>query len=93
MKTFAIIFAGLLSAQAVQLSATGIDEKELMQNQGNHWRKAWPEGATDNGDEDSGVINTFLKKEAPKPDPEQHKWYEYEPHTLSMADEFQGIYH
>ena len=70
MKTFAIIFAGLLSAQAVQLSATGIDEKELMD--GNHWRKAWPEGATDNGEEDSAVINTFLKKEPKKPDPEQH---------------------
>ena len=68
MKTFAIIFAGILSAQAVQLSAQGIDEKELME--GNHWRKVWPEGNTDNSDGDSDVINTFLKPKAPKPEPE-----------------------
>jgi len=79
MKTFAII-CGLLSAQAVQLSATGIDEKTLMS--GPHWRKAWPEGATDNGDEDSAVIDTFLAPVPKKPDPEQHQWFEYEPHTL-----------
>lgn len=91
MKTFAIIFAGILSAQAVQLSAQGIDEKELME--GNHWRKVWPEGNTDNSDGDSDVINTFLKPKAPKPEPEQHQWYEYEPHTLGPEDQFQGIYH
>lgn len=70
MKTFAILFAGILSAQAVQLSATGIDEKELMG--GNHWRKAWPEGATDNSDGDSAVIDAFLEPEPKKPDPAQH---------------------
>ena len=90
MKTFVII-AGIISAQAVQLSATGIDKKELME--GNHWRKAWPEGAIDDSEGDSAVINTFLTPEPKKPDPEQHQWFEYEPHTLGFGDENQGKYH
>ena len=33
----------------------GIDEKELME--GAHWRKSWPEGNHDNGDNDEDVMN------------------------------------
>ena len=77
MKTIAIIFAGVLSAQAVQLSAHGIDEKELME--GNHWRKVWPEGITDNADGDAEVINRFLKDE----DDGKKKTKETYPWTIS----------
>ena len=40
-----------------------------MQNNPSHWRKAWPEGATDNADGDAEVLEMFLhkKKTAPKP--------------------------
>ena len=34
-----------------------------MQEQGEHWRKAWPEGAVDNGDGDADVLDMFLKPE------------------------------
>ena len=41
----------------VALSAMGIDKADLMQEQGAHWRKAWPEGAIDNGHEDDAIMN------------------------------------
>ena len=34
----------------------GIDKDDLMQNNPSHWRKAWPEGAIDNGQEDVDVL-------------------------------------
>ena len=41
-----------------------------MQEQGNHWRKVWPEGAIDNGDGDADILDWFNhpdKKEKKKP--------------------------
>ena len=32
----------------------------LMQNNPSHWKKVWPEGIVDNGDEDAGVLDAFL---------------------------------
>ena len=63
MKVLALIAA----AQAVSLS--GIDKDDLMQNQPSHWRKAWPEGNTDNAEDDDSVIDMFLEKEKKKPKP------------------------
>ena len=37
-----------------------------MQEQGNHWRKIWPEGAVDNGDGDADVLDWFNKPEIKK---------------------------
>ena len=52
------------SAQAVTLES--IPAGTLMQNNPSHWRKVWPEGITDNGDEDAEVLETFLKPEEDK---------------------------
>ena len=59
---------GLIAA-AHAISLSGIVKDDLMQNQPSHWRKAWPEGNTDNGDEDALVIDMFLEKEKKKPKP------------------------
>ena len=40
----------------------GIGKKDLMQNNPSHWRKHWPEGATDNGQDDSSVIDRLDTK-------------------------------
>ena len=34
----------------------GVDKDDLMQNNPSHWRKSWPEGNTDNGQDDSDVL-------------------------------------
>ena len=39
-----------------------------MQEQGNHWRKIWPEGAIDNGDGDADILDWFNKPEIKKND-------------------------
>ena len=72
--------------------ARGIDEKELME--GAHWRKPWPEGAVDatgakDDSEDFKIIDEYnvpLPKKPVKPPAPAHHWYEYEPHTTTMAD-------
>ena len=51
------IIALLATAQAIHLQ--GIDKKELMQEQPSHWRKVWPEGDTDNGDNDADILDRF----------------------------------
>ena len=47
-----------------------------MQNQGNHWRKAWPEGDTDAGQNDEDTINLAGpgRKGEPKPTGPQEKY-------------------
>ena len=40
-----------------------------MQAQPSHWRKIWPEGDTDNGDEDADVLNMFTYRTKPKDPP------------------------
>ena len=35
----------------------GIEPEDLMQEQPSHWRKVWPQGLTDAGDDDENVLN------------------------------------
>eukprot|EP00356_Strombidium_inclinatum_P010055 CAMPEP_0170493254 /NCGR_PEP_ID=MMETSP0208-20121228/13604_1 /TAXON_ID=197538 /ORGANISM="Strombidium inclinatum, Strain S3" /LENGTH=93 /DNA_ID=CAMNT_0010769153 /DNA_START=1 /DNA_END=282 /DNA_ORIENTATION=+ len=88
MKVALLAALGLVSA--VRLN--GIDEKTLME--GAHWRKLWPEGAVDNSDDDAPVIAEYnhRKKEAKK-EPAPHVWYPYEPHSVTSANEHEGLYH
>lgn len=52
---------------AVQLQ--GVPKDAIMQAQPSHWRKAWPEGDTDNADGDAEVLDMFMhkKKKEAKP--------------------------
>ena len=73
----------------------GIKDKTLMDKNGPHWRKAWPEGAIDNGDNDAETITEYNKPTGrPRADPPKTypTWYEYEPHSLTMNNENQGMY-
>ena len=55
MKT--IIFTlGLMVGQGSAIQLEGIHKDNLMQNQPSHWRKAWPEGDTDDGNGDAEVL-------------------------------------
>lgn len=47
----------------------GIDKGALMQSQGAHWRKSWPEGDTDAGEGDEDVINIGGPRIKPKRKP------------------------
>ena len=49
------ILAFLVGA-SMGMRLSGIDDKELMDQQVSHWRKNWPEGDTDNGDNDEDVM-------------------------------------
>ena len=61
---FTIAVLALTSTSAINLKyiapvnghSHGIPYSATMQEQPSHWRKTWPEGATDNGDSDAGVI-------------------------------------
>ena len=50
----------LIAALAVCVSAQ-IKKADLMQNQAPHWRKAWPQGDTDDSTDDENVINIATK--------------------------------
>ena len=80
MKVTLAILIGVCNA----VSLTGIDVKEL--HEGNHWRKAWPEGHVDVGDGDSEIIDRFLEAEPVdnKPEVPPHEWHTYEPHTTTL---------
>ena len=67
MKT--IFSLGLMVASTGALKLNGVPKDDIMQNQASHWRKAWPEGATDDANGDAEVIDMFLhkKKKEPKP--------------------------
>lgn len=65
MKTI-ILSLGLMVGSTSSIKLDGIDKKELMQNNPSHWRKAWPEGDTDNGEGDADVIWMEKKKKEPK---------------------------
>ena len=61
MKSYLCIAALLLSGtEAIKMTQKGIGKGDLMQSQPSHWRKVWPEGATDNSDGDAEVIDRFL---------------------------------
>ena len=68
MKTI-IYSLGLMVGTSSALKLEGIDKDALMQNQASHWRKAWPEGDTDDGNGDAEVLDMFMRKtkKAPKP--------------------------
>ena len=66
MNKFSLIATLLVATNAVQLE--GIPYPALMQEQPSHWRKVWPEGATDNSDGDAEVIDKFNTRPPPKPD-------------------------
>ena len=54
----------------------GIDEDDLMQSQKSHWRKPWPQGDTDHGEDDENVINMKgdPRKAKKKPDVYTYPW-------------------
>ena len=68
----------LLIAAASALTLRGIEKEELMQEQPSHWRKNWPEGDTDRGENDEDTINLAGpgRKGPPKPKeaPEKYPW-------------------
>ena len=75
MKYAALIAIGLLSVEGrlkqypgvtflpenAEL-VMGIDKDDLMQNNPSHWRKAWPEGDTDNGEGEETVLGRLDTK-------------------------------
>jgi len=65
MKTI-ILSLALMAGTTNTVRVEGIDKDNLMQNQAAHWRKSWPEGDTDDGNGDDGVLLWPKKKEAPK---------------------------
>ena len=74
----------LVSAQAYRLS--GVDEETI--RSGNHWRRKWPEGHTDDGTDDDVVLERFNhpdpKKNKPKPK-EQYPW-SYDEDVISTGE-------
>ena len=60
------ICLALLVSSVSAVSLESIPASTLMQNNPSHWRKSWPEGITDNGDEDAEVLEAFLKPEDEK---------------------------
>merc|ERR1711934_405803 len=68
MKTI-ILSLGLMAANTAAVKLDGIPKGALMQSQPSHWRKAWPEGDTDNADGDAEVLNMFLNKKKKEPKP------------------------
>ena len=71
----------------------GIPDGSLMDKQPSHWKKPWPQGTTDDGNQDAETLNMFLDAHAPIPPPTQHRWVPYEPHSTSNEDQFAGLYH
>ena len=71
----------------------GIPDGSLMDRQPSHWKKIWPQGLTDDGNQDAETLNMFLDAHAPIPPPTQHRWVPYEPHSTSNDDQFTNLYH
>ena len=53
----------------------GIDKDDLMQNNPSHWRKAWPEGDTDNGQDDSDVLGRLHNMHKGYKEPRKQETY------------------
>lgn len=88
MKVVLAALLGIAASASVSQKSSGIDYKAL--HEGSHWRKAWPEGI-DDGTLDDEVFDAHhnypFVKDA-KVDPPAHTWYTFEPHTVSMENEF-----
>ena len=52
----------------------GIDKDDLMQNQKSHWKKNWPQGDTDNGDNDEDVMNLAGEPRKAKKSPDVYTY-------------------
>lgn len=57
-----------------------------MQSQPSHWRKPWPEGATDNADGDAEVIDMFLHKKKKEPKPKIVYPWNYDEDVIETGD-------
>ena len=69
-------------------SKQGIDEKELQE--GNHWRKPWPEGHTDSGEGDADVLNRFnLPKKAKAEKDKELEWAKISTFNVTLVDHTQ----
>ena len=79
-------------------SLTGICPEVYAYVNPSHWKKKWPEGAVDTTSDDVHaeweVVDRFNHPAAP-PAKKDHSgvWVEYEPHTTSMEDQWQGLHH
>ena len=103
MKSFILLLIGSIGAINIKTrdfpSSAYFTEGPKVYSKGAHWRKFWPEGAVDTTSDDPDaefdIIDRFNHPVPPKPDPATPiiQWYEYEPHTLSKSDQFQGAYH
>ena len=71
----------------------GIPDKSLMDKQPSFSRKIWPQGVTDDGNQDAETLNMFLDPHAASPPSTLHRWVPYEPHTTSNDDQFTNLYH
>ena len=79
MKQVYIALLGVACAH--KLNSYGIDKEEIMQNQASHWRKQWPQGAIDNADGDSEVMDMFAQPE------KKTKEHVKETYPWTLADE------
>ena len=71
----------------VQIGLGGIPYPALMQEQPSHWRKVWPEGATDNSDGDAEILDRFNKGKKPKkPEPEEKYPWTLDEDVVSTGD-------
>ena len=57
MKVYIFLFLFATASAITIQRGTGVDEPNMMYNQAPHWRKNWPEGVIDNGDDDADVIS------------------------------------
>ena len=95
MKVIACLVAAI-AAHKITHKASGIDGKALMQEQPSHWRKTWPQGAVDNSEGDSEVLDMFLKPEHVKvKKPITYPWSLDEDavstaHSLTQAEKMTG---
>ena len=80
----------IASVGAIQLE--GIPYPALMQEQPSHWRKVWPEGATDNSDGDADVINAFSLPKPPNKDHLKRETYpwEYDHDVIATGKSIKG---
>ena len=56
--------------------------------------KGRKQGREDDGEDDSWVLSIEgSRKKSAAPPTKPHVWHEYEPHTTSRKDQFQGYFH
>ena len=97
---FAIFFSATADARLKQFPGVtflpeednelvgGIDKGDLMQNNPSHWRKHWPEGATDNGQDDTEVLGRLATKKRSHKDARKMETYpwQYDEDVIHTGD-------